>query len=114
MPSASHSGPLSIHRRLIPESHRVDVIKFQQSARRATMSGGADKRALPTVSLPHRMGNSVRASLAAWDAGVPRLFLPAPSRLHPPDRVGDLHHLQRVAAHLDVAPDRGDVAVEID
>src|SRR5439155_23829891 len=44
----------TLHGRLAPECHRVQVIEFEQPACRAALTGGADKRALTSVSLPHR------------------------------------------------------------
>jgi hypothetical protein len=41
-------------RRLAPARYRLDVIKFEQRARLATVASFADERALPPVALPHR------------------------------------------------------------
>src|SRR5207244_13434645 len=52
MSSTLQGDPL--RRRLTPESHRIEVIEFQQPACRATLTLGADKRASTSISLPYR------------------------------------------------------------
>src|SRR3989442_7033662 len=51
---AAASQTHGFHRRPAPTRHRLNVIVFEHCARRATLTGLADERASPTISLPHR------------------------------------------------------------
>jgi hypothetical protein len=65
------SKPHLLRRRTASARYFVDVIEFEKRARRTTVTGRADVRALPTISLPHGAFDVRRDVALACGRGAP-------------------------------------------